>query len=170
MCHFWIGSCRFVCPGQLPIYSGIPPLPSTFAKFSPLTFLVQSLIQKSLRPQAPSVQIQVSSLFLIFRFFQLFQKFLRFLFLHPTIVRKRLQTNIMIQVIIALIIAVIAMKRVLRTRDTLLASLGFLWKSSKNSLGKPLAPKLVYCLVYLHPVLQTRRKPYSAVQLVSTPK
>ena len=39
-CHFWIGSCRFVCPGQLPIYSGIPPLPSTFAKFSPLTFLV----------------------------------------------------------------------------------------------------------------------------------
>ena len=33
-CHFWIGLCRFTCPGQLPIYSGIPPLPSTFAKFS----------------------------------------------------------------------------------------------------------------------------------------
>ena len=39
-CHFLTGSCHFICPGQLPIYSGIPPLPSTFAKFSPLTFLV----------------------------------------------------------------------------------------------------------------------------------
>ena len=39
-CHFLTGSCRFICPGQLPIYSGIPPVPSTFAKFSPLTFLV----------------------------------------------------------------------------------------------------------------------------------
>ena len=39
-CHFLTSSCHFICPGQLPIYSGIPPLPSTFAKFSPLTFLV----------------------------------------------------------------------------------------------------------------------------------
>ena len=39
-CHFLTGLCRFICPGQLSIYSGIPPLPSTFAKFSPLTFLV----------------------------------------------------------------------------------------------------------------------------------
>ena len=39
-CHFLTGSCRFICLGQLPIYSGIPPVPSTFAKFSPLTFLV----------------------------------------------------------------------------------------------------------------------------------
>ena len=39
-CHFWIGLCRFVCLSQQPIYSGIPPLPLTFAKSSPLTFLV----------------------------------------------------------------------------------------------------------------------------------
>ena len=39
-CHFLTGLCRFICTGQLPIYSGIPPLPSTSAKFSPLTFLV----------------------------------------------------------------------------------------------------------------------------------
>ena len=39
-CHFLIGLCRFICPGQLPIYSGIPLLPSTFLKFSFLTFLV----------------------------------------------------------------------------------------------------------------------------------
>ena len=76
----------------------------------------------------------------------------------------------MAQVIIALNIVVIAMKRVLRTRGIPLASLGFLWKSSKNNLGKPLAPKLVCRLVYLHPVLWMRRRPYTVVLLVSTPK
>ena len=39
-CHFLTGLCHLICPGQRPIYSGIPLLPSTFAKFSPLTFLV----------------------------------------------------------------------------------------------------------------------------------
>ena len=39
-CHFLIGLCRFICLGQLPIYSGIPLLPFTFLKFSFLTFLV----------------------------------------------------------------------------------------------------------------------------------
>ena len=39
-CRSQIGLCRFICPGQQPIYSGIPPLPLTFAKSSPLTFLV----------------------------------------------------------------------------------------------------------------------------------
>ena len=32
--------CRFKCLGQLPTNSGIPPLPFTFLKFSPLTSLV----------------------------------------------------------------------------------------------------------------------------------
>ena len=40
ICHSWTSLCRFICPGQQPIYSGIPPLPLTFAKSSPLTFLV----------------------------------------------------------------------------------------------------------------------------------
>ena len=39
-CRSQIGLCRFICPGQQPIYSGIPPLPLTFAKSSSLTFLV----------------------------------------------------------------------------------------------------------------------------------
>ena len=39
-CRSQIGLCRFICPGQQPIYNGIPPLPLTFAKSSPLTFLV----------------------------------------------------------------------------------------------------------------------------------
>ena len=39
-CRFQIGLRRFTCPGQQPIYSGIPPLPLTFAKSSSLTFLV----------------------------------------------------------------------------------------------------------------------------------
>ena len=39
-CRSRAGLCRFICPGQQPIYSGIPPLPLTFAKSSPLTFLV----------------------------------------------------------------------------------------------------------------------------------
>ena len=32
--------CHFKCLGQLPISSGIPSLPFTFLKFSPLTSLV----------------------------------------------------------------------------------------------------------------------------------
>ena len=74
------------------------------------------------------------------------------------------------KVIIALIIVVIVVKRVLQTRGIPLASLGFLWKLSKNNLGKPLALKLVFRLVYLHPVLWMRRRPYTVVQLVSNPK
>ena len=42
ICHMsppdWL--CHFKCLGQLPISSGIPSLPFTFLKFSPLTSLV----------------------------------------------------------------------------------------------------------------------------------
>ena len=72
--------------------------------------------------------------------------------------------------IIALITVVIAIKGVLRTRGIPLVSLGFLWKLSKNNLGKPLASKLAFHLVYLHLVLWTRRRSSTVAQLVSIPK
>ena len=72
--------------------------------------------------------------------------------------------------IIALIIVVIAMKGVLRTRGIPLVSLGFLWKSSKNNLGKPLAFKLASRPMYLHLVNWTKRRPSTVTQLVFIPK
>ena len=75
-----------------------------------------------------------------------------------------------LQVIIALITVVIVMKRVLQTRGIPLASLGFLWKSSKNNLGKPLALKLASRLVYLRLILWTKKRPFTVTQLVFIPK
>ena len=62
------------------------------------------------------------------------------------------------------------MKGVLRTRGKPLVSLGFLWKSSKNNLGKPLALKLASRPVYLRLVLWTKRRPSTVAQLVFIPK
>ena len=88
-CHFWIGLCRFICPGQQPIYSGIPPLPFTFAKISS-----SDLPRLEPRLEVSASRSRYLLFFLVFRFlfffFLIFQKCLRFLFLRPTIVRTRL--------------------------------------------------------------------------------
>ena len=101
-CHFLIGLCRFICPGQLPIYSGIPPLPFSFLKFSFLTFLVQ----KSLRPQFHFVQIQVFSFFKSLGF-HFSKKCLKFLFPRLSIVQKKLQTSTTTPPVIIVLITVV---------------------------------------------------------------
>ena len=73
-------------------------------------------------------------------------------------------------VIIVLITVVIVMKGVLQTRGIPLVSLGFLWKSSKNNLGKPLALKLASRPMYLHLVHWMKRRPSTVTQLVFIPK
>ena len=73
-------------------------------------------------------------------------------------------------VIIVLTTVVIVMKGVLRTRGIPLVSLGFLWKLSKNNLGKPLALKLASRLVYLRLIIWTKRRPSTVAQLVFIPK
>ena len=86
-CHFLTGLRRFICPGQLPIYSGIPPLPSTFAKFSPLTSraLSRSLCIHRLLSSRSKYFLFFSSLG-----FQFSKKCMKFLFLRSVIVQKRL--------------------------------------------------------------------------------
>ena len=72
--------------------------------------------------------------------------------------------------IIVLITVVMVMKGVPRLRGIPLVSLGFLWKSSKNNLGKPLALKLASRPVYLYLILWAKRRPSTIAQLVFIPK
>ena len=127
-------------------------------------------VQKSLRVHSPFSSTSRYSLPSRPQAFG-FQNCLKLLFPHLAIVKRKLQTRIMIQpTIVVLIIAVIVVRVVLRTRGIPLVSLGFLQKLSKNNLGKPLALKLASHPVPLRLFLWTKRRPSIVVQLVFIPK
>ena len=164
---------HFRCQNLLPINSRIPLLPFIFLKLSPLTFLVQCLIQKyyyhvlslpsSRARYSPHPHSQV--------FLQI-STCLKLSSLHLVIVQIRLQTSTMTQPVIVVPVAVVVVMEIPWTRYTPLVFLEFLQRFSRNILGRGQLPglKLAPRRVFLRPFLETKQRPCTVVLWASLPK